>query len=92
MTKKNKTIDPCVHCGLSTAFGSGRFVNRIPSDSPTGEILDGAFACALCAGFECDECNQQISVDEEVRVENNDGSSNYHKSCHCESKHGKETK
>lgn len=35
-----ETKDPCVHCGKSTAFGSGRFVDRIGYD-------DG-WACAEC--------------------------------------------
>ena len=34
-------IDPCVHCGESTAFGYGKFVNRLGWD-------DG-WSCAECA-------------------------------------------
>ena len=30
--------DRCTHCGGDTAFGSGRFVNRIPSGA-TGKIV-----------------------------------------------------
>ena len=33
-------LDPCQSCGISTAPGSGRFVNRIPADDGWG--------CALC--------------------------------------------
>ena len=40
MKKIMETKDPCVHCGKSTAFGSGRFVDRIGYD-------DG-WACAEC--------------------------------------------
>lgn len=40
MDKQSSIKDPCVHCGKSTAFGSGRFVDRIGYD-------DG-WACAEC--------------------------------------------
>ena len=69
-----KTIEPCVHCKESTAFGQGKFVNRIPSD-------DG-YACAECAGFECDECGKQIYLDTEVSVENTGECFKYHAECH----------
>jgi len=75
-----KTIDPCVYCKESTAFGNGRFVNRIPSD-------DG-YACAECAGYECDECNKQIYLDEEVSVEDDKGCWRYHQKCYDKKKHG----
>lgn len=68
-------IDNCIYCGMSTAFGSGRFVNRIPADRElyeTGEYLDG-YACAECAGYECDECGKQIYLDCETRVTNAEG-------------------
>jgi len=81
------TLDPCVHCGHSTAFGSGRYVNRIP-------VNDG-WGCAECSGFECDRCAQQIYLDAEVTpdqcsktytVENgvpvfSDGASEVHEAC-----------
>jgi len=79
-------IDPCVHCQRSTAFGSGNglFVNRIPSDED--------WACAECAGFECDECDKQIYLDTEVRVEELRGNiynyGNYHTECYNKDKHG----
>lgn len=79
--------DPCVHCTRSTAFGAGDglFVNRIPSDE--------GWACAECAGFECDECGEQIYLDCEVRVEYEDDKGvfhygNYHEECYNETKHG----
>ena len=50
-------IDPCTHCGKSTAFGSGRFVNRIPSD-------DG-YSCANCLAIDCDRCGDPIPLDED---------------------------
>ena len=56
-------IDPCVECGLSTAPGSGRWVNRLPAD-------DG-FKCIECLGsvFECDRCGEDIPFDEDVVIE-----------------------
>lgn len=79
-------IDPCDFCSRSTAFNSGEglFVNRISTD-------DG-WACAECAGFECDECNKQIYLDCEIRVDyEKDGTfhyGNYHKECYQYPKHG----
>ena len=52
-------IDPCVHCGESTAFGYGKFVNRLGWD-------DG-WSCAECASFYCDICDEKITLDEERR-------------------------
>ena len=75
-----KTIDPCVYCNESTAFGHGRFVNRIPSDN--------GYACAECAGYECDECGKQIYLDEEVSVETDKGCWRYHQECYDKKKHG----
>ena len=91
------TTDNCVYCGESTAFGAtradgsliGKFINRIPVDN--GE-WDG-WGCAECSGFECDECEKQIYLDHETRVEfeDEDGKyhyGNYHTECYDESKHG----
>lgn len=65
-----KTIDPCVYCGFSTAFGSGKFVNRIP--------VDNGWGCAECSGFLCDLCGELIYLDEEVTDKDlND----YHQNC-----------
>ena len=78
------TIDPCVYCQRSTAFGSGLFVNRIP--------VDDGWGCAECSGFECDECGKQIYLDTEVRVESVKGHiynyGNYHTECYNKTKHG----
>lgn len=45
----------CVHCGESVAFGSGKFVNRVPYTEPFTYLMDdavrypiGAFACETC--------------------------------------------
>lgn len=65
----NKIIDPCVYCGFSTAFGYGRFVNRLP--------VDDGYGCAECSGFVCDSCGKQIYLDEEITTETGD----YHETC-----------
>jgi len=61
-------IEICNHCGKSVAFGSGRFVNRIPDfndiNTRKGNNLNypkGDFVC-----FECD-CK---SSDEYVTTKN----------------------
>tara|TARA_Y100000401_G_scaffold115844_1_gene120300 strand:+ start:821 stop:1336 length:516 start_codon:yes stop_codon:yes gene_type:complete len=53
------TNDNCVYCGESTAFGSGKFVNRLS--------VDEGWGCAECSGFECDRCGTQIDVDFDVK-------------------------
>jgi hypothetical protein len=78
-------IDPCVWCGESTAFGAGKFVNRIG--------VDDGWGCAECSGFECDECGEQIYLDTEVRVDYTDDMGkwhygNYHEACYNVDKHG----
>jgi hypothetical protein len=85
--------DNCVYCGESTAFGAtrsdgtliGKFVNRIG--------VDDGWGCAECSGFACDECDKQIYLDTEVRVDfiDEDGKyhyGNYHHDCYDEKKHG----
>ena len=57
--------DPCVFCGEPTAFGSGRFVNRVPADN--GE--DVGFACAECLMYDCDRCDKPIGFDEDITAE-----------------------
>lgn len=80
-----KSMDICRICGCDTAFGSGNFVNRIPDD-------DG-WLCAMCAGYDCDECGEQIAVDCEIRVDYTDDMGkwhygNYHEDCYDYAKHG----
>lgn len=65
--------DYCTHCGYSTAPGSNRWVNRIPSQTE-GRIvindeaypveIDG-WMCEECQGVECEECGQ-ITTDYEL--------------------------
>ena len=47
--------DNCTHCGKDTSFGSGLFVNRIPS---TTETQDG-YMCPDCQAVECDGCGEE---------------------------------
>ena len=63
--------DYCVDCLQSTAFGTGRFVNRIPADRDVedekGNYLgrrDG-WLCPECNFTECDRCNEKIYCDED---------------------------
>ena len=56
--KLKPIVDPCVHCGESTAFGSGRFVNRVGAD-------DG-WSCSECLCFQCDRCRERIAFNEDI--------------------------
>ena len=47
--------DNCTHCGKDTSFGTGSFVNRIPSTTDTQE----GYMCPDCQAVECDTCNQK---------------------------------
>lgn len=53
--------ETCQDCGHSVEFGSGRFVNRVPSD-------DG-WTCAECMASECDKCGETIPLDEDYTDE-----------------------
>lgn len=63
--------DPCVYCGLSTAFGSGKFVNRLS--------VDEGYGCGECSGFTCDYCDTQIYLDEDLT--DSEGYGHYHETC-----------
>ena len=54
--------DPCVFCGEATAWGSGRYVNRVPADNG----VDEGFACAECMEMDCDRCDKPIPLDEDI--------------------------
>ena len=63
--------DYCVECLQSTAFGTGRFVNRISADRDVedekGNYLgrrDG-WLCPECNFTECDRCDKKIYCDED---------------------------
>ena len=63
--------DYCVDCLQSTAFGTGRFVNRIPADrdvyNEEGKVIGQRFGwlCAECNFTECDRCDEKIYCDED---------------------------
>ena len=68
-------IDPCFHCGQSTAPGYGKWVNRI---GWVEDDFDG-WACAECAGYECRVCDETIYLDEDRRW--NDDLTHCHEEC-----------
>jgi hypothetical protein len=64
--------DLCVFCGLSTSFGTGRYVNRIPAGSyprdqvaaslaaahPGAKSFDGWY-CSECQSSDCEACQAE---------------------------------
>lgn len=44
----------CTQCNQDTSFGSGKFVNRIPSETDT----HSGYMCATCQQTECDRCGK----------------------------------
>ena len=60
----------CVYCNKDTSFGSGRFVNRIPSDGDGTQDWDDpdlrGYACAECMALPCDRCDKNIPLDEDL--------------------------
>ena len=94
--------DYCVECLQSTAFGTGRFVNRIPADRDVedeeGNYLgnrDG-YLCPECNFWECDRCDEKIYCDEDITARDvygeardfSDGAYRVHE--HCLTKEEKE--
>jgi hypothetical protein len=67
---------PCVHCLEPTVFGSGRFVNRLSTD--TGE-RDG-YACSDCTALECDACGETLPLDDDYQSPAT-GEGYYHHEC-----------
>lgn len=61
-TTENEPIEICNHCGRSVAWGSGRFVNRVPdlNDAET-RIANGLLFPE--GDYVCDECDQMTSDD-----------------------------
>ena len=52
--------EACVYCGQSVAWGSGRYVDRIPADTfddDAGEYVEG-YLCAECQGPDDDDGGQ----------------------------------
>ena len=87
--------DYCVECLQSTAFGTGRFVNRIPADRDVedeeGNYLgsrDG-YLCPECNFWECDRCDEKIYCDEDITARDvygeardfSDGAYRVHEEC-----------
>jgi hypothetical protein len=61
--------DKCTRCNRDTSFGSGLFVNRIPST--TDEVT--GYMCPECQMSKCDDCDKKFLeletlYDGEVRV------------------------
>ena len=46
--------DLCQDCGSSVAWGSGKYVNRIPADN--------GWLCVDCQCVECDKCHKDHGV------------------------------
>jgi hypothetical protein len=49
----------CTHCGKDTSFGTGMFVNRVPSGAEGRLILDGGDDVTMdvtLEGYMCPEC------------------------------------
>jgi hypothetical protein len=59
----------CTECRQSTEFGSGRFVNRIPSDNG----LESGWMCEECQQLECDRCREGTTDYWYVDVPRDDG-------------------
>ena len=55
-TQENKLVEVCNHCGNSVAFGSGKFVNRVPdfNDIETKVLNKRKYPAGE---FVCDECD-----------------------------------
>ena len=62
--------DLCTHCGRDTAFGTGLFVNRIPSGTDGTLVITGGeedvrisvtvdgYMCPDCQLVECESCGE----------------------------------
>ena len=49
----------CTHCGKDTSFGTGLFVNRVPSGAEGRLVLDGGDDVTIdvtLEGYMCPEC------------------------------------
>ena len=79
--KECKKLDPlvvgdigdyCVNCLQSTAFGSGRFVDRLPADRDVEDEegthlgVRNGYLCSECNFWECDRCDEKIYCDEDI--------------------------
>ena len=88
LKKEEPNREFCLECGESVAFGSGRFVNRIPADTPEDDpdrdashlppemrqnALNGEWLCAGCLSRTCDRCDGSIPMDEDIWVHDTAG-------------------
>jgi len=66
--RSNGVIDigeHCTHCGCDVSWGTGKYVNRVPSDADSGDgkhVLMG-YICADCLAVECDLCGDAVLDD-----------------------------
>jgi hypothetical protein len=65
MSKIKDIGNLCTSCHKDTSFGSGLYVNRIPSGTST-EI---GYMCADCQRYDCDRCDKPIGCDEDIYLE-----------------------
>lgn len=63
MNNQTAEKEICYECGKSVAFGSGRFVNRIPSCNTTPDRRSMGVPFPE-GGWLCEECDIAISKDE----------------------------
>tara|TARA_R110000803_G_scaffold46664_2_gene97883 strand:+ start:7980 stop:8297 length:318 start_codon:yes stop_codon:yes gene_type:complete len=56
--------DLCTSCHEDTSFGTGLYVNRIPSGTETEE----GWLCPTCQMHECDRCEKNIEVDCDITI------------------------
>ena len=57
--------DLCTSCHRDTSFGSGLFVNRIPSGTNT----EDGYLCPDCQMYDCDRCDKPIGCDQDIYLE-----------------------
>jgi hypothetical protein len=81
----------CPWCGDDTAWGSGKFVNRL-STYTDAEAVDwlteeeraayrfvDTYACAECIAVDCEKCNKPIELDNDIYDKDETGK--YHPEC-----------
>ena len=65
MNKTKDIVNLCTECHRDTSFGSGLYVNRIPSGTET----EDGYLCPECQQIECDRCDELIGCDEDIYLE-----------------------
>tara|TARA_R100000687_G_C6331668_1_gene109984 strand:+ start:46 stop:336 length:291 start_codon:yes stop_codon:yes gene_type:complete len=69
--------DLCTHCHRDTSYGSGLFVNRIPSGTET----ENGYMCPDCQMYECDRCDKLIDCDDDILVDTPTHTDRVHYEC-----------